>query len=128
MDTAKIMTRLPTLSAYLEKRRKARQNRLPKHLRPLVIWPVGLQIALNTGLIVALCNLMTDRDDYVTEAGPAVVLVVCFLLLIYTMITSVRLKRFHSGMRGERLAKINLGLMIIAFLLWAASIVAFLPS
>ncbi len=127
MKTAAIKTHLPTLSGYLEKRKKAKQNQLPKHLRPPEIWPVWIQIFLNTGLIIALWNLMVDRDDFLTEAGPAIALVVCFLLLIYTLISAVRLRGFYEKTRGQRLAKINLGLMILAFLFWAGSIVIFLP-
>jgi hypothetical protein len=124
---AKIKLRLPTIFAYLEKRRKAKQNQLPKHLRPPVIWPIWIQIALNSGLLVTLCNLIIDRDDYLSEAGPAIILVICFLLLIFTLIEAVRYRRFYDKIRGKRLAKINFFLMIAAFLTWAACIVMFLP-
>jgi len=127
MDTAKIKTHLPTVSKYLEKRRKAKQNQLPKHLRPREIWPVWIQLVLHAGLIVTLFNLMVDRDDYVTEAGPAIALVICLLILIYTLISAVRLRRVYDKIRGQKLAKLNLGMMILAFLFWAASIVVFLP-
>jgi len=126
MNTEKIKAHLPTIPKYLEKRRKAKQNRLPKHLRPPQIWPIWIQMVLNTGLIITLANLMVDRDDYLTEAGPAIVLVVCFLLLIYTLISAFRMRGFYDKMRGQWLAKLNLGLMITAFLFWAASIVVFL--
>ncbi len=72
MNTAKIKTHLPTVTNYLEKRKKAKQNRLPKHLRPPEIWPLWIQIALNSGLIIALSNMMVDRDDFLTEAAPAI--------------------------------------------------------
>src|SRR5882757_3176957 len=96
MDTAKIKKHLPTIPGYIEKRRKAKQNRLPKHLRPPEIWPIWIQILLNIGLIVALSNMMVDRDDYVTEAAPAIALVVCFLLQIYTLISAFRLRNFFA--------------------------------
>jgi hypothetical protein len=127
LDATKINALLPTFSAWLEKRRKARRNRLPKHLRPPEIWPIWIQIALNSGLIVTHFNLMIDRDDYLTEAGPAIAMVLCFLFLIYTLISAVRLRRHHESLRGRRLAKVNLGLMVIAFLSWAGTVVVFLP-
>jgi len=127
MNTAKIKTHLPTVSRYLEKRKKAKQNRLPKHLRPPEIWPIWIQLVLNSALIITLANLMVDRDDFLTEAGPAIALVVCFLVLIYTLISAVRMRHFYDNLRGQRLAKLNFALMIIAFLCWAGSIVVFLP-
>lgn len=127
MDMNKWMAYLPTVSAYVRKRRLAKHNRLPKHLRPPEIWPLWIQIALNSGLIIALCNLMIGRDDYLTEAGPAVAMVVCFLFQIFTLIEAVRYRRHYAKTRGSRLAAVNFGLMIVAFLSWAASIVVFLP-
>jgi len=126
MDSANIKKHLPTVPKYLEKRRKAKQNQLPKHLRPLPIWPIGIQLVLNAGLIVALFNLMVDRDDYLTEAGPAIILVVCLLILIYTLITAFRLRHVHDKTRGQKWAKLNIALMILAFLCWAGTIVVFL--
>jgi len=127
MNTSKIKTHLPTVTSYLEKRRKAKQNRLPKHLRPLEVWPLWIQIALNSGIVIALLNLMVDRDDFLTEAGPAIGLVICLLLLIYTLITAVRMKNQYYKIRGQRLAKLNVALMIVGFLSWAGAIVVFLP-
>jgi hypothetical protein len=127
MDAAKIKTYLPTLVAWWAKRRKEKQNRLPRHLRPPAIWPLWIQIALNTGLIVILCNLMINRDDYLSEAGPAIAMGICFLFLIYTIIEAVRMRRFYDKMRGVKLAKANIALTILAFLSWAGSIVVFLP-
>ena len=126
MDTAKIKAHLPTVSTYLEKRRKARQNQLPKHLRPPVVWPIWVQIALNSGLIIGVWNLIVSRDDFMTEAAPAIGLVACFMVMIYTLISAVRMRRFYDKGRGRRLARINLGLMIVAFMSWAATIVVFL--
>jgi hypothetical protein len=126
MDTEKIKARLPTIPKYLEKRRKAKANRLPKHLRPLEIWPLWVQIVLNSALIITLYNMMVDRDDYMTEAGPAFVLVVCLVLLIYTLISALRLRKTYENIRGKKLAKLNFGLMILASLFWATSIVVFL--
>jgi hypothetical protein len=127
MNVARIKIFLPTLAAWWEKRRKEKQNRLPKHLRPPEIWPIWIQIALNSGLIVMLCNMMIDRDDYLTEAGPAIGMIAAFLFLIFTVIEAVRYRRHYANTRGSRLAKINFVLMIFAFLSWAGSIVVFLP-
>jgi len=127
MDKAKIKERLPTVFNYLEKRRQAKRNRLPKHLRPMAIWPIAVQLVLNTGLIITLANLMVDRDDFMTEAAPAIGLVICFLVLIYTLISAVRLKRTYHGIRGGKWATLNLWMMVLAFLFWAGSIVVFLP-
>jgi hypothetical protein len=126
MDKIDIKTHLPTLSQFLEKRRKAKANQLPKHLRPPEIRPVWVQLVLNSALIITLCNLMVDRDDFMSEAGPAITLVICLLLLIYTLITAMRMRHTYDKSRGEKLAKLNVGLMMLAFLLWAASIVVFL--
>src|SRR4051812_32944489 len=103
MNSARIKTHLPTVSAYIEKRRREKQNRLPKHLRPPAIWPIWIQIALNRGLIITLANMMVDRDDYVSEAGPAIALIVCFLLLVYALISAVRMRRFYEKTNGRRL-------------------------
>ena len=92
MDKAKIKAHLPTIPQYLEKRRKAKANQLPKHLRPPEIRPLWVQIILNSAIIITLFNLMVDRDDFMSEAGPAIALVVCLLLLIYTLITAMRLR------------------------------------
>ena len=126
MNAAQLKNHLPTLAAWWEKRRKEKQNRLPKHLRPPEIWPIWIQIALNTALILTLCNLMIDRDDYLTEAGPAIIMIVAFLFLIFTLIEAVRYGRHYENIRGARLAKLNFVLMILAFLSWAGSIVVFL--
>jgi len=126
MDKAKIKTHLPTIAHYLDERRKAKANQLPKHLRPPEVRPLWVQIFLNSALIVTLCNLMADRDDFMSEAGPAITLVVCLLLLIYTLITALRMRHIYENSRGQKLATLNVGLMLFAFLLWAASIVVFL--
>ncbi len=126
MDTPKIKTYLPTLPKYFEKRRQSKQNRLPKHLRPPEIWPMWVQIILNSGLIVTLSNLMVDRDEYLSEAGPALVLVGCLLLLIYTLISAFQKRHIYASGRGKKLVKLNFALMVLAFLFWAASIVVFL--
>lgn len=127
MNTNKMKTHLPTVAAYMDKRRKAKENRLPKHLRPLPTWPIWIQLFLNSALVIALFNMMVDRDDYLTEAGPAIALVACLLLLIYTLISSIQLRRRYYNIRGARLAKLNFVVMIIAFLSWAGTIVVFLP-
>ena len=126
MDKTKIQAHLPTVARYLEKRRKAKANQLPKHLRPPELRPVWIQIVLNTAIIVVLFNLMADRDDFMSEAGPAIALVVCLLFLIYTFITAFRMRHTYMKSRGQKLSKLNVGLMVVAFLLWAAAIVVFL--
>src|SRR5438552_17305126 len=108
MDKAKIKAHLPTIPQYLEKRRKAKANQLPKHLRPPEIRPLWVQIILNSAIIITLFNLMVDRDDFMSEAGPAIALVVCLLLLIYTLITAMRLRHLYDKIRGQKLAKVNL--------------------
>jgi len=69
---------------------------------------------------------MVDRDDFMSEAGPAITLVICLLFLIYTLITALRMRHLYENSRGQKLAKLNVGLMVLAFLMWAASIVVFL--
>ena len=127
MNTGKIKTHLPTVAAFMERRKKARENRLPKHLRPLPTLPIWIQVTLNSALVIALFNMMVDRDDYLTEAGPAIALVACLLLLIYSLISAMQLRHRYLKIRGARLAKFNFALMILAFLSWAATIVVFLP-
>jgi hypothetical protein len=127
MDVAPMKTVSPTLAAWWEKRQKAKHNRLPKHLRPPEVWPIWIQIALNVGLIVMLANMMIDRDDYLTEAGPAIGMIVAFLFLIFTVIEGIRYRRHYDKIRGSRLAKFNFVIMILAFLSWAGCIVVFLP-
>ena len=118
---------LPTLTSYLERREKAAKNRLPKHLRPLPRWPIGLQMILNTAIIVTLSWLMISRDDFMTEAAPAVGMVVCLLLLIYSLITALQMKHRYHNLPGHRLARMNVWLMAIAALLFPASVAFFLP-
>src|SRR4051812_46007271 len=93
---------LPTLTTYLERREKAAKNQLPKHLRPLPRWPIVLQIALNSGIIFTLSWLMMSRDEFMTEAAPAVGMVVCLLLLIYTLITALQMKARYFKLPGYR--------------------------
>ena len=78
MDKTKLLTHLPTVGRYLEKRRKAKANQLPKHLRPPAVRHIWFQIFLNSVLIIVLLNLMADRDDFMSEAAPAIALVICF--------------------------------------------------
>lgn len=127
MDSEKLKQHLPTVTGYLERRKKASQNQLPKHLRPKPIWPIFFQMALNAGLLYTLCTVMISHGDYLTEAGPAIAMVVCFLFLIYTMITALQLKKSHAKTRGNRWAKINFWLMAAAFLAWPACVAVYLP-
>ena len=118
---------LPTLMTYLERRQKAAQNQLPKHLRPLSLWPIFLQIALNVSIIITLSWLMISRDDFMTEAAPAVGLVVCLLFLIYALITALQLKQRYHKLPGHRWAVINVWLMALAAVMFPASVAFFLP-
>jgi hypothetical protein len=117
---------LPTLNAWLERRRVARLNQLPKHLQPVSIRPILLQLVLNTAIIVTFSILMLNKDEYVSNAGPAMGLVICLLFLFYTVPSSYRLHRRHKGVRGQRLAKLNIWLAGIAFLFLPISIAVFL--
>ncbi len=119
--------KMPTFAAYFEKRRAAKMNQLPKHLRPLSQWPIRFQVMLNTALILTLCWLMLNQDEFITEAAPAMVMVVCFLLLIFSLIEAFQLRNKYQKVPGERLAKINMWLMGIAFLTWVGAIISFLP-
>ena len=118
---------IPTVVGYLERREEAKRNRLPKHLRPLPRWPLFLQIGLNVGIFITLCWLMINRDEFMTEATPALGLVICLLLLIYTLISALQLRQRYAKLPGQRLAKLNLWLMGAAALMFPISIAYFLP-
>ncbi|OGR90136.1 MAG: hypothetical protein A2992_08955 [Elusimicrobia bacterium RIFCSPLOWO2_01_FULL_59_12] len=118
---------LPTLMGHLERRRKVAQNQLPKHLRPLPRWPIVIQLALNSGIFITLSWLMLNRDEFLTEATPALGLVVCLLLLIYTLISAMRLKQRYKHLPGRRLAALNVWLMGLAALMIPLSVAYFLP-
>ncbi|SRR5258708_6681160 len=125
MDTLK--KAIPTFMGYWERRRQEKKNQLPKHLRPLLRRPVFVQMVLNTGIIITLSWLMLNRDEFLTEAAPAVGLVVCLLLLIYTLISALQLKHRFLKAPGYRLTLINLWIMGIAWLLFPISVTVFLP-
>ena len=127
MDAIQLKTKLPTFLGWWEKRQKAKRNQLPKHLRPLPVWPIWIQIVLNIAIFSALVTLMTNKDDYVTDAGPAITMVVCLLFLIFTVIEGFKIRSTYKNMRGQRLAKLNFVLMVLAFLAWPASVAVFLP-
>lgn len=126
MDASKWKEKLPTFFGYWEKRRQAARNQLPKHLRPVPRWPIALQLLLNMGIIITLCTMMIEREEYLTEAGPAIVLVVCLLLLIYTVISAFKLRRRYAGIKGYRWARFNFWVTALAFLCWPAAIAVFL--
>src|SRR5579864_113498 len=105
IDKAALKSKLPTFMGYWERRQKAAYNQLPKHLRPPAIWPIGIQMAINTAVFLALVTLMVNKDDYVTDAGPAITMVVCLLVLIYTVINGVRMRNHYQNTRGHRWAK-----------------------
>jgi hypothetical protein len=127
MNKEKLKKHLPTLMNHLERRRRAATNRLPKHLRPLPLWPIVLQMVLNLSIVITLATLMIERDDFVTEAAPAVGLVGCLLLLIYTLISALQLKQRYQKIPGHRLAVINLWMMGLAALMFPMSVAYFLP-
>lgn len=126
MNRENLKKHLPTIPAYIAKKRAARRNQLPKHLRPPAVWPLTVQIFLNSGLIITLYNMMVDREEYMTEAAPAVKIVICLMLLIYTFIQAFRLRRRYNGIAGNKRSKINMGLMLIAFAFWMGTILVFL--
>lgn len=123
----KLKKSLPTLMGWVERRQEKARNQLPKHLRPLPMWPIFLQIVLNFSIIFTLSWLMISRDDFMTEAAPAVGLVICLLLLIYTLISAVQLKQRYQKTHGQRWSVINFWLMCAAALLYPASVAYFLP-
>ena len=127
IDKAALKTKLPTFVGYWERRQKAAYNRLPKHLRPPAIWPIGIQVVINAAVFVTLVTLMVNKDEYVTEAGPAITMVLCLLVLIYTVINGVRMRNDYRNIRGQGLAKFNFWLMVAAFIAWPLSVAVFLP-
>jgi hypothetical protein len=127
MDKQTIKNALPTISHFWEKRQAAKKNQLPKHLRPLPRWPIVIQIALNLGIIVTLSTLMLNRDDYLTEAGPAIGLVLSLLFLIYTLISALQLRQRYKKAPGYRWTQVNLWLMIVAAILFPIGVACFLP-
>ena len=112
---------------YWERRSRAAKNKLPKHLRPLPRWPIVVQMVFNLGITATLTTLMIHQEDYVTEAGPAVAMVICLLTLIYTLISAFQLKRRYKNIKGRRLAQINFWFMAIALLMFPLSVAVFLP-
>ena len=124
---ASLREKLPTLFNLINQRREAARNRLPKHLRPPSRGPILVQLALNAGLIVVLCTIMLNKDDYVSEAGPAIALIVCLLFLIGTVATAVHYRKLYRGTPLQRWAKLNFGFMVVALLCWPAAIYVYLP-
>jgi len=127
MDEIKLKRNIPTFMAFWERRRKASRNRLPKHLRPPSVWPIWIQLLLNIGIIVALCTLMLNKDDYLTDAGPAITMILCLLMLIYTIYEGLHMRDRYQKTKGHRLATLNFWIMAVAFLCWPAAVAVFLP-
>ncbi len=117
---------LPTVFQFLERRQKAARNRLPSHLRPPARWPIVVQIILNVAIIGTLIALISNIDDFVTDAVPAVVMIVCLLFLIYTIISGMRLRAKFLKRDGHRLAQVNFWMVIAALVLWPATVAFFL--
>lgn len=100
---------------------------MPDHLLPPPTWPIYVHLALNFGIAYALYSVMVDQDEYLTDYGPAIVMSICIILLLYTGVSAVRFKRRYRGLRGGKLAKINFWVMLMAALLWPATVVFYLP-
>jgi hypothetical protein len=128
MDITSLRKYLPTFFSYWDRRREATRNRLPKHLRPPSKMPLFAQMAINLAIITALSYLMIYQDDFVTEAVPGIVLVVCTLMMFYTLIKAFEFKNRYKGLRGyHRWALLNFWLMWLAALFVPMTVVAFLP-
>src|SRR5258708_7962732 len=123
MSSMSLKETLPTFHHLVEKHKEAQKNQLPKHLRPLPKSPILFQMGLNSGIIAMISWLMMNQDEFDNEAKPAIGLVVCFLVLIYTLISAFQLKVRYEKLRLARLTKINFWMMVSAFLMWAAGIV-----
>jgi len=121
-----VAKQLPTLHAWLEKRREVRRNQLPEHLRPVPTWPIVIQIILNIGIAYSLLSLMWNRDDVFSEGKAGAGISVCMLLVIATLVQAIRYKRRYAGIPGQRLAKINFWVMVFAFLCLPAAISVFM--
>ena len=98
---------LPTLFTYWDRRTKARQNRLPKHLRAPGLHPIFVQQTFNLLIIGATTYLMWNRDEFPNEAAPAAVMVISALLLFYTVPNAFAVKRRYAKIKGRRWAKLN---------------------
>lgn len=127
MESRALQTHLPTLAGYLDRREKRLKNQLPKHLRPRAVWPIAAHIVLNFGILATLCTVMWNKEEYLTESGPAIAMVVCLLLLIYAFISAGRLKLLHSGTGATKWVRFNFWLMITALLSWPACVAVYLP-
>jgi hypothetical protein len=69
---------------------------------------------------------MLNRDEYLTDWGPGLAIVSCLPFLMFSIIAGVRMRHRYNGLKGQRIAKINFYLMILAFLSWAGTISMFL--
>jgi hypothetical protein len=118
---------LPTVTAYLEKRKKAAMNRLPKHLRAPTLWPLAVQVALNLAILITLTTLVLNKDDYLSDAGPAITMIICLLLVIFCIVEGIQFRRRYHQIRGERWARLNFILAILSFLAWAATVAIYIP-
>ena len=86
-----------------------------------------LQIIFNLAIFIALLTLILNKDEYVTDAGPAITMVICLMGLIYTVISGFKMRTRYQNTRGARLAKLNFWLMVIALVSWPISVAVFLP-
>lgn len=126
MDKRWMEARVPTFYGWWSRRKKARANQLPKHLRPPAVWPIWIQVALNLGIAWTLWELLWGRDEFLSDQTPAIGLSVTLVLLLYTVTQGWKLKRRFAGLKGRRLAKVNFWLMWAAFLLWPATVAFYL--
>src|SRR5262249_18466677 len=106
--------------------KQAAKNQLPKHLRPISRRPILFQMLLNIAIGIFLCGLMWNRDEFMSEATPAIGLVTCLICLIYTLITALQYRHRYTKAAYQRLTTMNLGLMGFAAFLWGSSVVYFL--
>ena len=126
MNTATMKRNLPTLYQLLHSRQKKRLQQLPKHLQPISLWPLRFQIFMNVVFIFTQITLLVKRDDFLTEVGPAIPMIISLLFLFYAVVSAFQARSsFHKG-RGARLAKANFVLAVIFFLSWAGTVVIFL--
>jgi len=126
MNRDVLKEKIPTFLSWWETRQKARQNQLPRHLRPMPIWPVKVQCVLNLAVFYFLYSLMVDQDDYLTDAGPAMIMAACLILLLFTLPTAIRMKRRYQGLPGQRWTKVNFWLMGLALVMWPLTVAFYL--
>src|SRR6185437_6515176 len=109
MDAVMLKRNLPTFFEFVERLKKALQKpKLPKHLQPFSLAPLYVQLGLNSALIVTNLWLIWNKDEFMTDVGPAIPMTICLLFLFFVAVSAFQMRtRFVKG-RGSRLAKLNL--------------------